>query len=320
MSSVSYIPLEGERVLARGREYYVTNYRLIQYDNGSRTTVSLPWYLVKEYKLLPRTAMFKVVNGIVNIIGAMPKREEVRAAVAFREFENLTVGEQRKLCEISGAPFVHPDHPYNRWITVGYHQRLQYEFYRRFAWIKGEEVFTYYPDAFILTNYRLYQYDAGKRKLYLFPLHMIHTFEARRNRLRIQATTGTFDIRGTVVRQDHLLRMWQQRAWDALPSEHLEWLLLEYSTLATRHPLSQYAVSDTSHVKPTHQVVEQDQMQMEASSSTPSGGTVLVKPQIKSKCENCGAPMSWETIDWVGPDQYACPSCGHSHNVDYVRI
>ncbi len=319
MSSVVYIPMEGERILSRGSEYIITNYRLIQMDQGSHSTVNLPWHIVKQYKLLSNTAMFKVINGIVNILGRMPRREEVRAAIGLEEFNSLTVGDQKKLCKMCGVPFVHPDYPYAQWVTIGYHQPLQYQIYSRFAWIKGEEVFTYYPNAFILTNYRLFQYDSKRRKMFLFPMHMIHTFEARKGRLRIQATTGEFDIRGIVPRQDFLLRMWQQRAWDNIPQEHLEWLIQDYQTIARVHPLSQYSVSDASLVTPTHQAVEQSDMPGEASAGT-SGGTVMVKPQIKTKCENCGAPLSWETIDWVGPDQYACPSCGHTHNVDYVRI
>ncbi len=79
--------------------------------------------------------------------------------------------------------------------------------------LKGEEVFTYYPDSFILTNYRLYQFDTKTRKLFIFPLYMIETFEAKSNRLKVKATSGKFDIRGKVPRQDHLVTVWQQRAW-----------------------------------------------------------------------------------------------------------
>ncbi len=263
--------------------------------------------------------MFKVANGIVNVVGSMPKKEEMRAALGLREFESLRVGGQRKLCEVSGIPFVHPDHPYNRWISVGYHRPFSRHFYQTFAWLKGEEIFTYFPESFILTNYRLYQFDAKSRKLFIFPLYMVETFEAKGNKLKIKATSGKFEIRGKIPRQDHLVRVWQTRAWDNLPKEHIDWLVRPFSYITPHHPLSQYIVSETASITPSPVATETTQ-EMETSASSGSAGTVFVKPVIKNKCANCGAPMSWEQIDWTGPDQYACPSCGNPHRVDYIRM
>ncbi|MGY5871237.1 MAG: hypothetical protein RTV72_03240 [Candidatus Thorarchaeota archaeon] len=319
MSALTYIPIENERVLAQHQEYYVTNYRLIQFDRGSRSSVSLPLHIIKEYKLTSKSAMFKVTNGIVNVVGAMPKKEEMRAALGLREFERLTVGGQRKLSEVCGIPFIHPDHPYNRWISAGFHRPFSKHFYQTFAWLKGEEIFTYYPDSFILTNYRLYQFDAKSKKLFIFPLSMIETFEAKGNKLKIKATSGKFEVRGRIPRQDHLVRVWQTRAWSQLPREHLDWLIRPFSYITPHHPLSQYEVSETASIAPGH-VATETTREMESTASSSGGGTVFVKPVIKNKCTNCNAPMSWEQIDWTGPDQYACPSCGATHRVEYVRM
>jgi hypothetical protein len=319
VTSLTYIPIENERVLAQHQEYILTNYRLIQYDRGSRGSVTIPLHMVLEYKLTSNSAMFKVTNGIVNLSGAMPKKEELRAALGLREFESLRIGGRRKLCEVSGVPFIHPDHPYNRWISVGYHRAFSRHFYQTFAWLKGEEVFTYYPDSFILTNYRLYQFDTRKRKLFIFPMYMIETFEAKGKRLKIKATSGKFDIRGIVPRQDHLLRVWQTRAWSQIPNEQLDWLGRPFSYITPHHPLSQYEVSETASVTSTH-VATETSYEMETKAGTNGASTVFVKPVIENKCTNCGAPMSWEQIDWVGPDQYACPACGSTHRVDYVRM
>jgi hypothetical protein len=319
VSFITYIPIENERVLAQHQEYTLTNYRLIQFDRGSRTSVSLPLHIIKEYKLTPNSAMFKVTNGIVNLVGAMPKREELRAALGLREFEKLNVGGQRKICEVSGVPFVHPDHPYNRWISVGFHRPFSRHFYQTFAWLKGEEVFTYFPDYFILTNYRLYQMDGNTKKLFIFPLYMVETFESRGNKIKIKATSGKFEIKGRVPRQDHMVRVWQTRAWSDAPSDNLDWLIRPYSYIVPHHPLSQYETSDLARVTPTYTATETTR-EVEASASSAGAGTVFVKPVIKDKCTNCGAPMTWEQIDWTGPDQYACPSCGATHRVDYVRM
>lgn len=261
--------------------------------------------------------MFKVVNGIVNIVGTMPKKEEMRTALGLREFDSLRAGGQRKICEVSGVPFVHPEHPYNRWISVGFHRPFSRHFYQTFAWLRGEEVFTYVPDNFILTNYRLYQMDAKKKKLFIFPLYMVETFEARGTKLKIKATTGKFEIRGKVPRQDHLITVWQTRAWDHLPKSHLDWIVRPFSYIVPHHPLSQYEVSDTATVRPSP-VATETSRNMEASAS--GSATVFVKPVIKDRCTHCNAPMSWEQIDWTGPDQYACPSCGSTHRVDYIRM
>ncbi|MGQ4911174.1 MAG: hypothetical protein ACP6KW_03310 [Candidatus Thorarchaeota archaeon] len=319
MSSLVYIPLEGERVLAQQSEYILTNYRLIQFDHGSRTSVSVPLHIIKEYKLTPRSAMFKVTNGIINLIGNLVRREEMRAALGLREYDGKSIGELRKICEVSGVPFVHPDHPYNRWVSVGFHRPFSRHFYQTFAWLKDEEVFTYIPDNFILTNYRLYQQDFKTGRLFMFPLHMVETFEARRNRLKIKATTGDFDIKARVPRQDHLVSLWKARMWDKLPKDHLDWLIRPFSYITPHHPLSQYEVSEATTV--TQSVVARETThEMEASASSAGAGTVFVKPVIKDKCDNCGGPLTWEAIDWVGPDQYACPSCGASHRVEYVRM
>lgn len=319
MSSLVYIPLENERVLAQSSEYYLTNYRLIQFEHGTRSSVSIPLHIIKEYKLTPRSAMFKVTNGIVNVVGNMVRREELRSALGLREYDGLTAGMYRKICEVSGVSFVHPDHPYNRWCTIGFHRPFSRHFYSTFAWLKDEEVFTYYPDNFILTNYRLYQQDFKTGRLFLFPLHMVETFESRRGRLRIKATTGKFDIKAVVPRQDHLVSVWQARLWDRMPKEQLDWLVRPFSYITPHHPLSQYEVSDQATVTPSP-VAKETSQEMETAAGSAGAGTVFVKPVIKDKCTNCGAPMSWERIDWTGPDQYACPSCGHPHRVDYIRM
>jgi len=319
VSSLVYIPIENERVLSQHSEYIMTNYRWIQFDRGSRTSASIPLHIMKEYKLTTNSAMCKVVNGIVNLVGAMPRREEVRAALGLREFDNLRVGDQRKICEVSGVPFVHPDHPYNRWISIGFHRPFSRHFYQTFAWLKGEEVFTYHPNSFILTNYRLYQYDQGNKKMFIFPLHMVETFEARRNELKLKATSGKFKIKGMVPRQDHLLMMWQTRAWSHISKEHLDWLVRPYSYITPHHPLSQYLVSDSATVTPTP-VAQETTQEMQTAAGNGGAGTVFVKPVIKDRCTNCSAPMTWESIDWTGPDQFSCPSCGSPHRVDYVRM
>ena len=281
--------------------------------------MSIPLHIIKEYKLTPRSAMFKVTNGIINVVGDLVQREALRSALGLREFEGKSVGELRKICDVSGVPFVHPDHPYNRWTSVGFHRPFSRHFYQTFAWLKGEEVFTYIPDNFILTNYRLYQQDFKTGRLFLFPLWMVETFESRSNRLKIKATSGKFDIKARVPRQDHLISLWQARLWDNLPREHLDWLVRPFSYITPHHPLSQYETSDSAVVTPSP-VARETTHEMEASASTGGAGTVFVKPVIKDKCTNCNAPMSWEAIEWTGPDQYACPACGTPHRVDYIRM
>ena len=319
MTSLTYIPIENERVLAQHQEYILTNYRLIQFDRGSMTCVGIPLHMIKEYKLTSNSAMIKVTNGIVNITGAMPKKEELRGALGLREYANLRLHSQRKLCEISGVPFVHPDHPYNHWISIGFHRAFSRHFYQTFAWLKGEEVFTYYPDSFILTNYRLYQFNAKNKKLFIFPLHMIETFEAKGNKLKIKATSGKFDIQGKIPRQDHMVAVWQARRWSHLPIQHLDWLVRPFNYIPPIHPLSQYEDSETVSIQ-TSYVATETSREMETTSGNNVAGTVFVKPVIKNQCTHCGASMSWEKIDWVGPDQYACPSCGSTHRVDYIRM
>jgi hypothetical protein len=82
----------------------------------------------------------------------------------------------------------------------------------------------------------------------MFPLYMVETFEARKNRLKIKATTGEFDIRGRVPRQDHLVQMWQQREWDHLAKDYLDWLIRPFNYINPRHPLSQYTYNDSASV------------------------------------------------------------------------
>jgi hypothetical protein len=318
MASLVYIPIDGERVVAQSNEYLLSNYRYVQWDHGTRTSASIPMHLIKEYKLTQRSAMFKIVNGIVNVLGQMPRPEEMRGAIGLREFEKLSAGQKRQLCEMCGVPFVHPDHPYNRWATIGFHRPFSRNFYQNYAWLRDEEVYTYWPDSFILTNYRLYIFDKRKRKLFMFPLYMVETFEARKNKLKIKATTGTFEIKGKVPRQDHMVSMWQTRAWDSLAKDYLDWLIRPYNFITPRHPLSQYTYSDSSMF--TGPVAQETTQDMEVTSTSAPSGTTFVKPVIKNRCVHCNAPMTWETIDWTGPDQYACPSCGNAHRVDYQRM
>jgi hypothetical protein len=320
LSSLVFIPIEGERIVVQKPEYLLSNYRLVQYDRGSKTTVSLPLHMIKEYKLTPTAAMFKVTNGIVNVLGTMPQREELRGALSLREYERLRVGDQKKLCDVCGVPFIHPDQPYSRWICTGYHQDFCRRFYEGFAWLKGEEIFTYFPDSFLLTTYRLYQYDAKTRKLFMFPMNMVQTFEAKGNKLLITAVSGKFEIRGKVPRQDHLLRVWQARAWESLPKTNLDWLIMPLSQMQKVSPLPQYAYTDMTVLKPMAAATESRE-DIQVSAAMPAGTTtVFMKPVIKDRCSYCNAPLSWEKIDWVGPDQYACPSCKSSHRVEYIRI
>ncbi len=316
---MSVIMAPGERSLSHTRSYVITNFRLIQWDEGTRSNVSLPLYIIKEYKLTPNSAMFRIVNGIVNVVGRLVPREQVRAALGLKEYAGLTAGDQRRLCEMSGIPFIHENQPYNRWSWVGFHRPFSRHFYTTFAWLKDEVVFTYWPDSFILTNYRLYQFDTKKRKVFMFPMNMVETFESRKDKLKIKAITGEFEMRGTVPRQDFILRVWQQRAWDNLPSDHLDWLVMPYAQVDSQHPISQYTIADSATPRTMFEAQETRQ-EVQQTAAAPSAGVVYVKPTIKTACTNCGAPMSYETIDWVGPDQYKCEACGATHNVDYVRM
>ncbi len=44
----------------------------------------------------------------------------------------------------------------------------------------------------------------------------------------------------------------------------------------------------------------------------PSGSGTPVVYTPPPNCPNCGAPLSDETVEWVGPLQAKCPSCGHT--------
>ncbi len=36
---------------------------------------------------------------------------------------------------------------------------------------------------------------------------------------------------------------------------------------------------------------------------------VLIKT-VPTTCYECGAPLSEESVDWVGPEKFKCPTCG----------
>ena len=36
---------------------------------------------------------------------------------------------------------------------------------------------------------------------------------------------------------------------------------------------------------------------------------VLIKT-VPNTCSECGAPLSEESVDWVGPEKFKCPTCG----------
>ena len=117
-----------------------------------------------------------------------------------------------------------------------------------------------------------------------------------------------------------MVRVWQARAWDVVPQEYLDWLVRSFSYVQPRHPLSQYAISDTAAVAPAPVVQEtQEEMQVTSGTAAAPGTTIFLKPVIKDKCTNCGAALTWESIDWVGPEQYACPHCGTAHKMDMQR-
>ena len=140
---------------------------------------------------------------------------------------------------------------------------------------------------------------------------MVETFEAKGNKLKIKATSGKFEIRGRIPRQDHLVRVWQTRAWDSLPKEHLDWLVRPFSYITPHHPLSQYIVSETASITPSPVATETTQ-EMETTASNGGAGTVFVKPVIKNKCTNCGKNFNTEHRTW-----YLCPDCRSSYNKSY---
>ncbi|TFG29722.1 hypothetical protein EU527_15435 [Candidatus Thorarchaeota archaeon] len=47
---------------------------------------------------------------------------------------------------------------------------------------------------------------------------------------------------------------------------------------------------------------------------------ILVKQKIPLECDNCGAPINQEELDWIGPDTIRCLSCGHSIRVETERL
>ena len=47
---------------------------------------------------------------------------------------------------------------------------------------------------------------------------------------------------------------------------------------------------------------------------------VLLKQKIPLECDNCGAPINPEQLDWIGSDTIKCPNCGTSLRVETERI
>ncbi len=300
MSGVVYTPIEGERTLVQKATYELTNYRYVQYDRGSRATVSIPFHMMREYRVTGEKALVRLVNGIASLFGPVPTRREIGRARAAGEFLRLTIRQARELCSLSGIPFVHRSYPYARWAVVGYHREFARRFYETYAWVRDEAVETYWPEAYVLTDYRLYIHDRSRDEDVLIPLHTIKKYESKLHRLKLSTKIGKFDLRGKVPSEDHIERVLEKRAWSRLPKERLDWLTMTYDELARRHPLPE--VGEEEPAPPER------------------GRGVVLRPTIKTRCEYCGAPMNYENIDWVGPDQYACTACGTTYNVEYRRI
>lgn len=47
---------------------------------------------------------------------------------------------------------------------------------------------------------------------------------------------------------------------------------------------------------------------------------VLIKQRIPLECDNCGAPINPEELDWIGSDTIKCSSCGTSLRVETERV
>ena len=49
-------------------------------------------------------------------------------------------------------------------------------------------------------------------------------------------------------------------------------------------------------------------------------GTEIRTVRLPSKCSNCGAPLSPEGIDWVGPLEAKCNYCGSTVKAQFEKI
>ena len=47
---------------------------------------------------------------------------------------------------------------------------------------------------------------------------------------------------------------------------------------------------------------------------------VLLKQRIPLECDNCGAPINPEELDWIGSDTIKCLNCGTSLRVETERV
>jgi len=54
------------------------------------------------------------------------------------------------------------------------------------------------------------------------------------------------------------------------------------------------------------------------SSSTQQSGyrDPTVSYEIQPFCSQCGSRLDSELVEWVGPVNYRCPSCGHTHKAE----
>ncbi len=56
----------------------------------------------------------------------------------------------------------------------------------------------------------------------------------------------------------------------------------------------------------------------ETTTTSSTSDPVVYRPPVR--CPHCGAPLSDETVEWVGPLQIMCPSCGHTVDAEKKQL
>ncbi len=71
------------------------------------------------------------------------------------------------------------------------------------------------------------------------------------------------------------------------------------------------AVSGGNNSKPTGMIIKERIIEKKEE-------VVLIKT-VPTTCSECGAPLSEESVDWVGPEKFKCPTCGSTLSMKLER-
>ncbi|MFX1465246.1 MAG: hypothetical protein ACFFA5_02065 [Promethearchaeota archaeon] len=76
-------------------------------------------------------------------------------------------------------------------------------------------------------------------------------------------------------------------------------------------PVTAAAVSEGNNSKPTEMIIKERVIEKKEE-------VILIKT-VPTTCSECGAPLSEESVDWVGPEKFKCPTCGSTLSMKLER-